>query len=133
MLTVNHRNWFFKWAYLINFQDTRDAIDVTTLCSLFWRSAVLTPLKLCVLSSPVVGMGYWIGVTDRETVREVIVLVVWVVGGMSFAIHMDNRARAKRERDEAMGIKPKPPKPSFIGETIRGIKERYCPLVRVER
>jgi len=130
MLSVSQRNWFFRWAYLINFQDTRNDVEVTTLCSLFWRSVFLTPLKLALFSAPAVGVGYWVGVTPLGEVAKVIGFLAVVVAWFCLGHWLDKRDTARKERERREGTVRQP---SFLHEAYRGIKERYCPLVRVVR
>ena len=123
-MKVNTKNWLFRWAYL--FKMDRDYVHTTTLCALFWRSVLLTPAVIGLIAAPVVAVAYqtalngwwWLGL------RTLIVTgcAIGFIGVIALCAWLDGEPSPKRRKE-----------PSVIREAIRGIKERYCPIVYVER
>lgn len=128
-LKVTTRNLFFRWAYLFTTQKTRDDMRTTTICALFWRSVLLTPITIIGMSIPVIVLGFtaarigWVAVVLR------IVGVVGAAAALCVVIAWVESRSYVRSLDRSLEAR----KPSWIKEAYRGIKDRYCPLLRVEK
>lgn len=111
-----------RWAYFLSEQNPPKH---TNLCNLFWRTVLLTPLKLsaflCLLGTvllaalilPVMQLGWW-GLLVTPTVLGIIYIIFFTVD--------------RRSGRQTKSQKP----PGLVKEAIKAIKERYCPLITLE-
>lgn len=124
MLNVTTRNWFFRWAYL--FKSDRDYITTTTVCELFWRSIIVTPFQIAVMAVPVIALS--LAVAKEGWLRVFGTIIVALVLALGLVVLMS--WIAERQYHRSLDAKPRN---RFLREAYRGIKERYCPIVRVSR
>ena len=116
MLTIKHRGYLYQWAFWLTAPwSCPFPNQATNLCALFWRTVVVTPAKI-------VAIGVILGILVLAHIEEAIlgwffVLVPWIMVGAVFG---------------GIWCAGKGKEASPIKETIHGIKERYCPIVRVE-
>lgn len=126
-MKLSTHNWLFRWAYL--FKIDRDYVRTTTLCAIFWRSVLLTPLVLALISLPVVAIAYqtalngwwWLGLR-----------VLMGLGALVVVVGIGALCAWLEEREYKQSFKTRRDEPSVIRGAIKGIKERYCPIVYIE-
>lgn len=104
-MKLTRSNWLLKWAFLGESLPYRN----TTLCALFWRIVLFTPMKLIVAGSLV---GLLLIFPWFDLGWKAIFLYLGVAG--FFGV------------DALVGYA------GFIGEAVKGIKEKYCPLIQIE-
>lgn len=122
MITIKESGLLARWAYLLSDYTPCQ----TTLCTLFWRSVLLTPIKLIgvgVFLGALLYVLIWLPFKEFGLFGPLIAplftgfLVLWfIVLGKIKERWSDNDY----------------PEPSIIMEGLRGIKEKYCPIVRIE-
>lgn len=118
-----------RWAYLG--VDKYNRPNVTSLCEVFWRSVLLTPLKLIGLLACYLGLCYSLGLVSYEnpwilpSVAGILLSIVGVVVLISYLIE------TAKEKD--LGYKVGNRFNSFI--LVRGfkaVKAQYCPIVYID-
>ena len=132
-MKLSRRHWLVRLAYSHSY---REAPDTITLCVLFWR-AIFSALGWVVISLPLLmalGMYVHFWFTDPMRSLAITAVIVGVVSIVTVAVSIarwrDKRYyRALRERD----FQPQQPTPpSLMGEAFYGLKNRVCPLIRLE-
>lgn len=136
VLRVTTRNWFFRWAYLFTTQRQRDCMGATTLCDMFWRSVLLTPFQLFCAAVPVVAISSIVidaGVWNFARGLGVALGIITLVFGVAATIVFINQS-IRGEKSNAITVVATRASNAtqVVSEAVRGIKERYCPIVRVE-
>jgi ABC-type phosphate transport system permease subunit len=119
--------WAYKWnsGFLLTNTSWNKLGNVTTLCDVFWRSVLITPMKFMAIGLPV-GLLFSLLLTEflldpRRFVITVLILVLGlslVVSGVAVAAYC--HIHKERITD------------SMIYEFARGIKNNYCPVVKLE-
>lgn len=122
-MKISTRNLIFRWAYLFTRQSRRDYMKHTTLCDLFWRAILLTPLQVITLSLPVVFVSLLIAVFGwipfAQAVGMTALALLGILVFVAFLVWLENAPTSKPM--------------IWASEVYRGYKDRYCPLVRVEQ
>ena len=124
MLTLNRRGWMVRWAYV-----GADWIpSQTTICKVFWgfvfRAAVLVVLSLLISS-----LIAWIWMYRLEALKFIGIAVgcmAAVLGVLIGGAWLDERQRKDGH------ILPQRVRDSVPYQGIVAIKQRLCPLVRIE-
>lgn len=120
-MQLSRNSWLVKWAYFLE-----DAPSRESLCTLFWRVVLLSPIKLASIATiiglfitalfviPIIGLGWW-GLLVTPGTIGVIALGVFVY---------------EKRRDRRRLAMPSSTKPSSaIVEAYRAFKDKYCPII----
>ena len=114
-----------RWAYM--FEDFTPC--QTTLCAMFWRTVMITPLKLAFLASiislvlytvfwiPVHIWGWW-GLLAFPGIITLLAGIPWI--SYEYTEWRSIRVDAHKE-------------PSVIIEGIKALKSRFCPIITIKR
>lgn len=122
MNSISHSNLILRWAYL--FEGVPYEIRQVDLCSIFWRSILLTPLKLAgILAVISVCCEFFFVLPIRHWEWWGLLVFPGVVG----FIFLINRLHAW-EDDQFYGYT----RPNLIIEALRGFKNRYCPIIKID-
>lgn len=107
-MQISRRSLLIRWAYWLDKKIGDPPPFTVTLCTLFWRTVLLTPLVLLLIGvfSPV-WVPLWV------TVRFVCVPLLRAVPD-----------RAYRRIEVAGGA---------VGDVLLAAKDRLCPLVQITR
>ncbi|MEE9401440.1 MAG: hypothetical protein V3V32_05430 [Dehalococcoidia bacterium] len=127
-MKVNRESWLIKWAYLLKIQSDEGVPYNTSVCALFWRCVVVTPIHVIIFLATLFGFGFmlaypWMIYSFHN------VLAVWTGFAMLFVL--------------IAGIATKEDDPytsggelNFIG-VIAGhydaVHTKVCPIVTIER
>ena len=121
MLHITHNGYLYRWAYALTIDFMPKPGETTNLCTLFWRCVLLTPLKILIcgvaggaiifIHALLYYSPIWQMVFFPAGMVLLMALVVWVA---------------------TVNIRPGRSKVvDFTRAAYRGVKERYCHLVRV--
>jgi len=108
-MQIKHNSWLYTWAFWSTSRYARK--DTVDLCTLFWRSVLVTPAKLTLILAGVVFIGFGL-----VSVPFLVLLVVVAV--VSFVIAM---------------IVGTVKVVTYVGttEVYRSFKDKYCPIYEV--
>lgn len=112
-----------QWAYL-----WEDGVPYqTSICPLFWRTVLVTPLKVGVPLGGLLLLGFWTVYYTHKVLFAVLVIsgVVCAVGLIAGVCELFTRARGRLDgawREQ-----------SVVYQGFRSIKARMCPLVEIYR
>jgi hypothetical protein len=119
-MSCTHR--LVRWAYFAASYTPAQ----TNLCAVFWRSVLVTPLKLlglafflyfvvyALLIYPVLALGWW-GLLSGPIVAGLLMLSV---------LASDWFRRCPSTSDSGQ--------PSVLATTFRAMKARYCPIIEID-
>jgi hypothetical protein len=128
-MRVKAESRLVRWAYLL---DTDGTPDRTTVCALFWRTVLYTPVKLVLIACFAVWVVYLLGLLasiaidlTRENWSEFVAVVITAAGAFaSFAFAHWAEKRFKARRDQAPGL---------LRSYVQAVKQRVCPFVYIEK
>ena len=121
-LKISRESKFVKWCWWVG-----DDLPpyTTSICVLFWRGFVLSPVVVLVLAAAVGYVTYWIVVTP---------IALWVLGGIVSAIFVPIWAvMLKRRR---WPVVPAEHRRQSVVLTVlvkraRAVKQKVCPIVKL--
>ena len=116
-MELRRNSWIVRWAYLFEYR--RVWVRQTSICALFWRTVLLTPLKIAVPSSVLVMLAF-VAYTHPWNFLKAL-LLIGVIGLTTAAIV------GIVEAADSGSIQR-----SLVGRGITAIKDRYCPIVSIE-
>jgi hypothetical protein len=120
LMELKRDSWLVKWAYLgehINkWSDTH-----TSLCALFWRSVLFTPLKLAVP----LGM---VGVIAVMAYHEPMSALV-VFGGVLIALALTAAVAFVSAYVQERGTSDQSP---VVVQMLKSVKGKVCPMVTIK-
>lgn len=112
-----------QWAYL-----WEDGVPYqTSICPLFWRTVLLTPLKVGVPLGVLLLLVFWAVYYTRNMLFAVVIIIgvvcgVGVITGVSELLSRAHRRLGSAWREQ-----------SVVYQGFRSIKARMCPLVEIYR
>ena len=119
MLKLKRNHPLLVWAYLL---ENRERLGYTTLCTVFWRTVLWTPLLKLGLPSALVSGYLFLWIIEPW---NTLVFHLTFVGIISFAIGVAllgaGATHAKLHIQHGI-----------IGEAYRGFKQKYCHIIHVE-
>lgn len=116
MLTLNRRNLWVRWASCFSSQVHRGR--TVSLCKLVW-AGILPPVM--VLGFVAFAVKFWQGLRANANVKEFALFSAVLLVGFGFVVWADNRKRNGKDLS-----------PRLLREAAWGIKNRVCPVVRLE-
>lgn len=123
MMTVNGNGPLVEWAY--KFEERVPLY--TNLCALFWRTVLFTPLKIGAIGL-VLGLlvlwheylwfqAWWMALAPVGGVAG-------LLGTIAFGVWCEDRFRERK-------LRPAEDR-TLVYLVYRSIKDRYCPLIRID-
>ena len=124
MIRLNRKSRIVRWAYPFPVRYW-DIPAHTNLCTLFWRSVLLTPMKFLLIVGAVFGLflpgymaiGSWKGIFLGPLALALPRLVIYLLVYLS-----DNVSRRKPSKITML-----------IRAGYRGFKGKYCPTIVIVR
>jgi hypothetical protein len=122
-MKLQRNSWLIRWAYFGADYVPRQ----TTLCALFWRIILLTPLKVAFLITlgcmvvwtmfitPFKAFGWW-GLLVTPSILLLLWLLIVICSGIKWLF--------SRSLDSENA--------SIVSETIDGFKHKFCPIIELE-
>jgi ABC-type sugar transport system permease subunit len=114
IMKLNRNSRAFKWAYL---WENPYYVHHTSLCNLFWRTVLITPLKL---AFPLVIAACLVVVAWSEPLNTLIVLAI-VISLPTTCILWDGVRRRYNNKE-----------PGIIVGGFKAVKSKICPIVSIE-
>lgn len=129
MIQLDRNSKLIKWAYFLS-----DVPYYTSICPLFWRIVLITPIKIVGILAVIVGLVVTV-------VTMAINWIIWlpIICGIAILLMLCHIFVVwKDERDlqewaDMYAGREKPKKPSVVKEFIAAKKEKLCPRVEIIR
>lgn len=128
-MVVSRQSRLVRWAY---FLDSRTP-EHTSLCALFWRTVLITPLKICMIIGGAISITFLLamlgyeGFLNAALVGKVAVVTLPVVGICYWLFkprgHLD--APAKRAIEAITE--------SVVVQGAIAVKSKICPLIELRQ
>lgn len=116
-MNLKRNSRIVRWAYF-----TADNIPYqTSLCPLFWRIVLLTPMKIIVTSACVGAVLRGIGIIGYQAITHLNITFP-VIGAILFISYLVHISRLSVQSYEE-------PRPSLVIEYIKAKKRKICPIV----
>lgn len=117
-MTLDSKGWVYWWAYLLTEWYNKPIPGAqTNLCKVFWRCVFWTPAKLTLIGAGTAFAGFGLFYIPFKDFGWLGLLITpGVLGGLAGL----GWALSKGFQSET------------LAEVHRAIKERYCPIVKVE-
>jgi hypothetical protein len=120
LMELKRDSWLVKWAYLgehVNvWSDTH-----TSLCALFWRSVLFTPLKLSV---PLMLVGVLAVMTYQEPMQALVFF-----GGVAGVLTVVCAVAYVSSYVQDSGTSDQPP---VVVQMLKSVKGKVCPMVTIK-
>lgn len=125
-MQLKARSLVVRWAYLWSM----DGIpDQTSLCALFWRTVLVTPLKLLVPVIVLSMVAAFIWLKPLAAVAS----VVGMAAIAGFGALMGYLADRHHDRRALRQMSDKGTKPSVLIDGFYAVKGKVCPIVELTR
>lgn len=120
-MEISRRSKLLRWAYLLSDKHPHTHQADVNLCNVFWRTIVLTPLKLAAIGAGIGFLFYlfvWRPVVELGWVGLLLLPGIVVAGGIVAFLAMSTR-----DYDVTK---------SAAAEWLHAKKRGYCPLIRLK-
>lgn len=127
-MKADRQGWLIKWAYLLRHLNDEGIPHTTSVCVLFWRCIVLTPVHIALFLGVVAGLGFFL-IAPWVMYDFHNVLAVWTGFAMLFVLIAGIATRTDDSFTSSGEL-------NFIDVIVGhydAVHTKVCPLVTIER
>lgn len=127
-MNLSRQSLIFRWAYFFDGRAKRRSIEQTSVCAIFWRCVLLTPLLILgiVLFVAAILNLVW---THPIPVLKGLASAATIIGAIVLIANAQERRKRRREALAEAGFVETP---SMLMAGAKAIKARICPIVEID-